>query len=124
MFNKELLLMGSSEKPIMFKIVYFEQEYGTITPSLTVDYTDPTTNQTVTHSINHGDSYSFPCAIGDTVKFYYSEHGIPDKGYAYKFFNGVDVSPTSGQESIPGNFIAFTITGKSPFLNYNIGYYY
>ena len=68
MFNKSLL-MGSSEKPIMFRLVYFEQDFWTITPPLTVDYTDPTTNQTVTHSINYGDSYTFPCAIGDTVKF-------------------------------------------------------
>lgn len=134
MFNNEDILMGSPKKPIMFNIVYATQKPPDYKPSLTVVYTDPTTGQTVTHSIQCGDSYSFPCAIGDTVKFttfttesysresYYRAPELIDKFY---FFNGVDVSPTSGYafitiRPIPTSSCTFTIIGESPFLNYEL----
>lgn len=118
MFNNEDILMGSLKKPIVFELIYAGSPHS-IRPTFYIEYTDPTTGQKVTHSMRMQDSYSFPCAIGDTVKIYDSWSGgrAPELTF-FKFFNGVDVSPTTGEFEGPNGECTFTITGKSPFLNY------
>ena len=118
--------MGSAEKSTMFELVYADGS-DWLQPLISIDYTDPTTGQKVTHTIMRGDSYSFPCAIGDTVKIYNSGYGVLPKlaqaraieKMLFRFLNGVNVSPTTGQFTNNGS-CTFTITGKSPFLNYTV----
>lgn len=135
MFNNEDILMAK-KKPIIFNIVYAGNSFM-YKVYLNVSYTNPTTGQKVTYPIRYGDSYSFPCAIGDTVELHrstddplvpadpllvYTSGGRAPSLEDFHFDNGVDVSPTRGGFNVEGGSSTFTITGKSPFLNYYIDY--
>ncbi len=124
--------MGSLKKPIVFELIYAGSPHS-IRPTFYIEYTDPTTGQKVTHSMRMQDSYSFPCAIGDTVELHrstddplvpadpllvYTSGGRAPSLEDFHFDNGVDVSPTRGGFNVEGGSSTFTITGKSPFLNY------
>ena len=115
--------MGSSEKPIMFTLRYNASDlgYGPNTVSVQYSYTDPSTKQTVTKTVNSTDyEYTFPCAVGDTVTFSNLEYRNPAiNGYGTLFKNGVDVSPTNHESSYESTF-SVTVNGESPYIEYYI----
>lgn len=119
MLNKSLLLCANSPV-IMFKLVYKGGlGYSPNTVDVQYTYTDPSTKQIVTKTVNSTDSeYTFPCAVGDTISFTDLIIGRPERnGWGTWFRNGVDVSPTSLKDTYAYSFNV-TVSGKSPYIEY------